>query len=119
MSKWPKVEYIIRYTPNNNIIRNHGRCTPISCRLHEFRHALYYIDDKYRKFCDKTWAEYLSDEQREKVTKYLKDAGYHDKVIRDEFRAYYYTSGHNIFAINPDLADYPRKINRKVIKYSL
>jgi hypothetical protein len=112
LAKFPEIEYIIGYTPNNTIIRDH-----------EFRHGLYYIDEKYRKFCDKTWAEYLSDEEREKVTKHLKDAGYHNKVIKDEFQAYYYSSGENIFGINWYLDDYPKKINknkdkREVINYN-
>lgn len=63
---------------------------------HEIAHAMYYLDDEYRKECHSltkqiTKSDYLF------ICKKLKSMGYHRSVCDDEIQAYFSTGLHESF----------------------
>jgi hypothetical protein len=58
---------------------------------HEVCHGLYYTDSSYRETVDEL-VDSISASQEQKMTKFLKDMGYCQEVIKDEIQAYLSTT---------------------------
>lgn len=54
---------------------------------HEMCHAMYYVDEEYRKKADELTAS-LSDSVKKKMKKNLSNMGYNSSVFKDEVQAY-------------------------------
>jgi hypothetical protein len=65
---------------------------------HELLHAKFYLDSQYKNKIIDEWNN-LEVKQRLWITNFLKNIGYSDKVIIDEYQAYRYTEPDNFFGI--------------------
>jgi hypothetical protein len=57
---------------------------------HEYRHGIYFSDQKYREVCDGFW-EKMKNEERRYITLWLKSLGYNAQdnyLIKNEWQAY-------------------------------
>lgn len=59
-------------------------------KMHERRHAMYYLNSDYRKYINELWSS-LDPAVKRDIEKFLKRCGYKDSVIIDEFQAYAFT----------------------------
>jgi hypothetical protein len=73
----PDVEYVIGYIRGDT-----------ETRCHEYQHAKYFFSKEYRVRVQRRW-ESLSERARQKYTLQLKEWGYSDEVLVDEFQAYF------------------------------
>lgn len=83
---------------------------------HEFLHAMYFLDDKYRTHINKFWQTQMKNNERNNVKKELKALGYSDrddKLIQNEFQAYVLMDG----AEDSRLAKLANKFEPKLFKY--
>lgn len=63
---------------------------------HEFLHAMYFLDDKYKTQINKFWNTKLTKNERNKIKNALKTLGYsnHDEqLVQNEFQAYMLMDG--------------------------
>lgn len=84
---YPMSKYIIGYV-----------CGDIKTKQHEICHALFHIDETYKKQMVILW-ESLDMLTKEKVVEFLSRLGYPPEKHIDEFQAYYRTEKHNFFGI--------------------
>jgi hypothetical protein len=70
----------------------------LNTKRHELRHAMFFIDEEYRKSTTHAW-ESLSAEDQIRVTRLLTSIGYNPKVHIDEFQAYQFTERKNMFGL--------------------
>ena len=73
----PDVEYVIGYIRGDT-----------ETRCHEYQHAKYFFSKEYRDQVQKRW-ESLAPKIRMKYTLQLKEWGYSDEVLVDEYQAYW------------------------------
>lgn len=64
--------------------------------LHEKLHAKYYFDKKYKQKIDHEWNT-MEVNKRNKIITFLKNLGYKDEVIIDEYQAHRYGEKDNFF----------------------
>jgi len=74
--KYPEYHYIIGVLEGDR-----------STVLHERAHATYYLDNRYCRLVNRRWTE-LSEKTQRFVEKRLKECGYSDDRLVDEFQAY-------------------------------
>jgi len=67
--------------------------------LHEKLHAKYYFDKKYKQQIDKEWNN-MKVSKKNKIITFLKNLGYNDKVLIDEYQAYKYSEKYNFFNLD-------------------
>lgn len=67
--------------------------------LHEKLHAKYYFDKKYKQQIDKEWNN-MEVSKKNKIITFLKNLGYNDKVLIDEYQAYRYSEKDNFFGVD-------------------
>lgn len=78
---------LLRYrTDKFYVIGTYGDDDPRKALEHEIRHALYYVNSKYREEVDKILGKYKKDLQP--LKKCLSEWGYCDEVLDDECHAY-------------------------------
>lgn len=83
---------------------------------HEFLHAMYFLDDKYKTQINNFWKTKLSKKERNKIKTELKSLGYSDhdeQLVQNEFQAYMLMDG----AEEARLADLVPKFEPKIFKY--
>ncbi len=70
----------------------------VRTKLHELRHARYYMDVDYKRHVYNVWNT-LTTESKNKVIALLLRMNYKNdiKILLDEFQAYYYTEKPNFF----------------------
>lgn len=73
----PDAEYVIGYI-----------CGDTETRLHEYQHAKYFFSREYREEVRRKW-ESLDEKVRNRYYTQLKEWGYSDEVVLDEFQAYW------------------------------
>jgi hypothetical protein len=59
-------------------------------KMHELRHARYYLDSQYRNEVNKIWS-LLDNDTKRTIERFLKRCGYSESVLIDEFQAYAFT----------------------------
>lgn len=67
--------------------------------LHERLHAKYYFDKKYKQKIDQEWNN-MEVSKKNKIITFLKNLGYNDKVLIDEYQAYRYSEKDNFFEVD-------------------
>jgi len=84
-----KADYVIVYKQKD-----------IQTKKHELRHAMFFLDKEYRDSVEKLWNS-ITDVSKQKILTLLKKMNYPDdqKILLDEFQAYYYTEKQNFFPI--------------------
>jgi hypothetical protein len=78
-----KIEYVIGIYNSDSL-------------LHEKLHAKYYFDKKYKQQIDQEWNN-IDVNKKNKIITFLKNLGYNDKVLIDEYQAYKYSEKDNFF----------------------
>jgi hypothetical protein len=70
--------------------------------LHELAHGEYYSNKHYAKFCQRFWAETLTDNQRESFKRFLVNFNYavnNEELLINEMQAYLmFTTDQNSFS---------------------
>ncbi len=79
--------YVIIYPSND-----------VTTKLHELRHARFYLDPTYRTEVQKLW-DSLSHKKQRWITTMLTKMGYDAKFHLDEFQAYFFTEKRNFFSL--------------------
>lgn len=59
-------------------------------KMHELRHAMYYLDSDYRNYINNLWSS-LDDNTKRIIECFLKRCGYAESIFIDEFQAYAFT----------------------------
>ena len=67
--------------------------------LHERLHAKYYFDKKYKQKIDLEWNN-IEVSKKNKIITFLKNLGYNDNVLIDEYQAYRYSEKDNFFEVD-------------------
>lgn len=83
---------------------------------HEFLHAIYFLDPKYKTKISKFWQVKLNRNERNKIKKQLKALGYNDQddnLMQNEFQAYMLMDG----ADDARLASLVPKYEPRIFKY--
>ena len=93
-----KTDRIYEFVKKNNIEYVIGIYKSDSL-LHEKLHAKYYFNKTYKQKIDLEWNN-MEVSKKNKIITFLKNLGYNDKVLIDEYQAYRYGEKDNFFGVD-------------------